>query len=135
MGTGIGNYSDAVMRYRVLYNIPDLPTVPHNILLYFFGMVGIIGALGFVSVVVWLAFRIILSYRLMRSSPHEVSYYVYIGAVASLIGYLPFLITHSGLFSNEMWLATAFLLISIRLGTNLILYGEGRDQKELAKIN
>jgi len=132
MGTGIGNYARAASRYRNIYGIPDLPKVPHNIFLYFFGMVGIFGAAGFI----WLVFLIIrhikINHRLMTTAYPELEFFVYIGALASLAAYIPNAITHNPLFSNEMWLVLGFLLTSLRLGLENTQYMN--SQKEINQI-
>jgi len=116
LGTGIGNYRELAVRYRVLYGLPNLPVVPHNVLLYFFAEVGIIGALGFIWLLVRLVWRVVASYRSMMETAPDLVFYVYAGSLGSLAGYVSFMITHSGLTKNEIWIAMAFFLASICLG-------------------
>ena len=115
MGTGIGNYAQSAIRYRVTYKVFDLPLVPHTILLYFFGEVGLVGAIGFL----WLLGRIFQraksTYHLMMDMSPDIVFYVYIGSLGSLIGYISYLVTHSGFFQNEIWILMALFFVSIRL--------------------
>ena len=71
--------------------------------------------MGFFWLLVVLIKRSVSSYRLMGEMTSDFVFYVYIGSLGGLIGYIPFVLTHSGLFQNEIWLVMAFLLISIRL--------------------
>ena len=82
----------------------------------FFGEVGIFGAIGFVWLLIHLAINLVSSYRLMAKLSPDFSFFVYVGSAGSLFGYISFMVTHSGLFQNEIWIAMAFLFISIRLG-------------------
>jgi O-antigen ligase len=115
LGTGIGNYASVANRYRVVYDIPDLPKVPHNIFLYFFGMVGIVGAAGFL----WFIYVIVQQVRnhhpKMAKRFPEIEHFIYLGALASLVGYIPNTLTHNVIFSNEFWLSLAFVITSLRL--------------------
>jgi O-antigen ligase len=116
MGTGIGNYSRKADLYRVKYNAFALPSVPHNIFLYFFGEVGIIGAIGFLWLIVSMFRRVLLYYKIVMDKPASIVFYIYIGSVSALAGYSIFMITHSGLFTNEIWVSMAFLITSVHIG-------------------
>jgi hypothetical protein len=115
MGTGIGNYRNSALRYRVLYNAPGLPVSPHNIFLYFWGEVGAVGAIGFFWLLVTIYKYLKSTYQFMMDSCPDIVFYVYIGSVGSLIGYTFFMITHGGFFQNEIWITMAFFFVSIRL--------------------
>ncbi len=112
MGTGIGNYFLSALRYRAIYNAPNLPLDPHNILLYFFGEVGIISALGFFWMIISLAKLIVTSYRHLNIKSSGIAFYLYTGSVAAFVGYSIYLLTHGGFFTNELWISMAFLIVS-----------------------
>lgn len=118
MGTGIGNYANKAIRYRYIYNAPALPLDPHNILLYLFGEVGIVMVVGFFWLVGSIFRRMYSSYTMMKEKPQSIVFYVYISSFAAIVGYSVFMITHSGLFTNELWFSLAFLLVAIWLAGN-----------------
>jgi O-antigen ligase len=115
LGTGIGNYGRDVQRYRNLYGTSDIPSVPHNLLLFFFGEVGIVGAVGFLWLVVWLYRRVRIGYRDLAANAQSLSFYTYLGVVSSLVGFVSYVTFHSGFFSNEIWIVIAFLIVTTRL--------------------
>ena len=79
MGTGIGKYHEAVISVEKAYGSTYLHGVPHNIIIYFFGEVGIVGGLGFLWLIAWV-FRRVRHYHghVMAAAP-SLPYYVYIG--------------------------------------------------------
>ena len=92
---------------------------PHNILLYFFGEVGSVCAAGFIWLLAWLYRRVRSHHRHMVAAAPSLTFYVYIGSVASLVGYISYMAFHSGFFSNEIWVAMAFLIVTTRLGEEM----------------
>ena len=114
MGTGLGNYDEAALRYRQEFNLPDLPTYPHNIFMYFLGEVGIFAAFGFFGLIILLILAIIRSSSDMQIAPRDLYYYVYLGSVGSLVGYISFVVTHSAFFTNEIWVMIALLLTTVQ---------------------
>jgi MFS family permease len=119
LGTGIGNYAQAIYKYQVLFNDPEIPTVPHNIILYFLGEVGIFGLLGFLWLVAWLIRHARFSYPRLKLAEGSIVYYIYVASLATLAGYIPLMLTHAGLFTNEIWLGLAFFLASARVGVEM----------------
>jgi O-antigen ligase len=115
LGTGIGNYGKAVWKYDLIYNTTLIPVVPHNIIFYFLGQVGIVGAAGFAWLVAWLYRRVKSHHRHVLGNAGNVTSYVYFGSLACLIGYVSFMIFHSGLFTNEIWVVIASLIVATRL--------------------
>jgi hypothetical protein len=121
IGTGIGNYPQNAMLYRYKYNAPSLPLVPHNLLLYLFGEAGIVMAAGFWGMVGAIFKQVHLSAKATQENTQNLVYLVWISSRSAFIGYSVFMITHSGLFTNEFWFSMAFLLVAIRLGGTMEL--------------
>lgn len=115
LGTGIGNYGQAVQPLRYVYGSPLIPSVPHNIVLYFFGEVGIVGAAGFVWLLVWLYRWISCHHSSMATTEPTLASHVYFGSIITLIGYGSYMFFHGGFFTNEIWLTMAFLLVTTRV--------------------
>jgi O-antigen ligase len=134
MGTGIGNYASAALRYQVIYKAPALPLDPHNILLYFFGEVGIVAALGFFWLLFSLFMRMVAYHRSLKDKTSSITFYLYISSVSAIVGYSIFLITHSGLFTNELWISIALLIVSTRLGTETVQLEEQPLRNAISRV-